>query len=235
MLFITSQQHWCYLLALNVGGSSQSELDPLESLASAILQFHIFHLWKLKLWPDFCIFLDYLETPGTNRRELVMSLWETRKSTTFLTHRKKTHFGHKKDEFLHISSFGHILFYHCLIIDMFLNLFLLILSFTSWRSFLIGTRSTKHQKGFPGDWLASGVVLKVIEILRKNFDISFKIHNLLELSWENSCRKTISYKIWSKHNFNQEKNKCLWDGSLATGEFSWGVLRLGSFAQKAEE
>ena len=30
-------------------------------------------------------FSDHLETPGTKRRELVMSLWETRKRTTLMT------------------------------------------------------------------------------------------------------------------------------------------------------
>ena len=185
-------------------------------------------------------FLYFFRLPGDSRDKQARAgdvlVGDQEKHHLFDTHEKKTHFGHNKEEFL---TYLFIRPYFILPLpynkDMFVNLFLLILSFTSWRSFLIGTRSTKHQKGFPGDWLASGVVLKVIEILRKNFDISFKIHNLLELSWENSCRKTISYKIWSKHNFNQEKNKCLWDGSLATGEFYWGVLRLGSFAQKAEE
>ena len=127
--------------------------------------FTVPHISSLKIetltW--FLYFLDYLETPGTNRRELVMSLWETRKSTTFLTHTKKTHFGHKKEEFL---TYLFIRPYFILPLpynkDMFVNLFLLILSFTSWRSFLIGTRSTKHQKGFPGDWLTSGVASKVI-------------------------------------------------------------------------
>ena len=36
------------------------------------------------------------------------------------------------------------------LLDIILDLVLLIFSFTSCRSFLIGTRSTKHQKGFPG-------------------------------------------------------------------------------------
>ena len=103
--------------------------------------------------------------------------------------------------------------YFCLerainVLDIFGNLFLFILSFTSCRSFLIGTRSTKHQKGFPGDWLASGVVFNQEIGILKN------CHSNSHLEVEK-----ILYKIWSKHYFDEEKNKCLWDGSLATGEF----------------